>query len=85
MRVTWLLLEELAVGSAPFTVSDLDQLQGEGVRAVLSLCAVEEAALPEELAERFHWFRLPLPDHHHDRPPSVEDLGRVIVALRLLR
>ena len=85
MRITWLLLEELAVGSAPFSTHDLDHLERDGVRVVMSLCTVEEALLPVEMAERFICARLPLPDHHHRSPPTVQQLGTVLSELTHLR
>ncbi|WP_432785931.1 hypothetical protein AAJV73_08145 [Cyanobium sp. BSA11S] len=43
MRITWLLSDELAVGTAPCSHEDLDRLEQEGVRVLISLCSAEEA------------------------------------------
>jgi hypothetical protein len=84
MRLTWLLNNELAVGTAPCHVDDLHWLESLGVRSVVSLCEVEEAPPPDGMAERFRCIRLPLPDHRHDCPPSIDQLEEVLVALTRL-
>lgn len=84
MRITWLLRDELAVGTAPSSAEDLNWLEGLGVSSVVSLCAVEEAPPPGGMAERFHCVRLPLPDHRQGCPPSIEQLGEVVVQLTRL-
>ncbi|MCP9841764.1 dual specificity protein phosphatase family protein [Synechococcus sp. J7-Johnson] len=84
MRITWLLRDELAVGTAPSSAEDLNWLEGLGVCSVVSLSAVEEAPPPGGMAERFHCVRLPLPDHRHGCPPSIEQLGEVLVQLTML-
>ncbi len=85
MRITWLLQEELALGTAPGSHADLDRLEQEGVKAVLSLCAPDEADLPAELSDRFAWSRLPLPNHCHVRAPSLDELAEVVAELARLR
>ncbi|MCT0218263.1 dual specificity protein phosphatase family protein [Synechococcus sp. CS-1329] len=85
MRLTWLLLDELAVGTAPSDAHDLDRLEREGVRVMMSLCAAEEAPPPGGMAERFLCARLPLPDHHHLCPPTVQQLVLVLSELSDLR
>ncbi len=85
MRITWLLSDELAVGTAPCSNEDLDRLEQEGVRALISLCSAEEAPLPGGITERFHWVRLPLPDHNHHCAPTIEQIAVVLVELSRLR
>lgn len=85
MRLTWLLMDELAVGTAPSSAGDLDRLERDGVRGVFSLCAAEEAPPPGGMAERFHCIRLPLPDHRHQCAPTPQQLGTVLAELTSLR
>ncbi|WP_094556696.1 dual specificity protein phosphatase family protein [Synechococcus sp. 1G10] len=85
MRITWLLRDELAVGTAPCSVDDLNLLESHGVRNVVSLCAVEEAPPPGGMAERFRCVRLPLPDHRHQCAPTAQQLGAVLAQLANLR
>ncbi|MCP9826606.1 dual specificity protein phosphatase family protein [Synechococcus sp. EJ6-Ellesmere] len=86
MRITWLLSDELAVGTAPCSSEDLDWLEQEGVRSLISLCSAEEAPLPGGIAERFQWVRLPLPDHRHQHSaPTGEQIATVLSELSRLR
>ena len=48
-RVSWVLVDELAVGPAPRAERHLDRLEQEGVKAVFSLCGLQEAPPPPGL------------------------------------
>ncbi len=84
-RVDWVLVQELAIGSAPRAERHLDRLAAEGVCGVLSLCGEEEAPPPEGLGQRFACRRVVLPDHRVGRMPVAEELGRALAALAELR
>jgi len=79
--VSWVLVGELALGPAPLAGRHLDRLEAEGVGAVLSLCAEQEAAAPEGMAERFVCRRLVLPDHRAGRLLELEELEQALAAL----
>lgn len=81
MRLSWLLIDELAIGTAPATADDLDQLEREGVRSVLSLCAITEAPPPSGLDQRFNVVRLVLPDHRCGRLLSLEEIKASMACL----
>ncbi|MCT0203859.1 dual specificity protein phosphatase family protein [Synechococcus sp. CS-602] len=85
MRITWLLSDELAVGTAPCSSEDLDQLEQEGIKALISLCAAEEIKLSDGIPERFEWVRLPLPDHNHDCVHTARQISVVLAELSRLR
>jgi hypothetical protein len=85
LRLSWLLVDELAIGTAPLDAADLDRLEREGVAAVLSLCAEAEAPPAPGLAGRFHALRVPLPDHRAGRWPRPEELQDALLALQALR
>jgi hypothetical protein len=85
LRLTWLLVDELAIGTAPLHAGCLERLEREGVAAVLSLCAEPEAPPPPDLAERFRAVRVPLPDHRAGRWPRAEELQDALLALQALR
>lgn len=85
MRFSWLLVDELAIGSAPNSCQDLDRLEREGVRAVLSLCDASEAPPPHGLTDRFVAFRVVLPDHHRGLNPQPAELENAVAALAILR
>ena len=84
-RFSWLLVDELAIGSAPLHSACLDRLSEEGVTAVLSLCAEAEAPLPATFSQRFRAARVVLPDHRGGRWPEPRELEAAVAALAALR
>ena len=84
-RLDWVLVQELAVGSAPRAVRHLDRLSGEGIAAILSLCSEQEAPPPAGLSTRFLTKRLVLPDHRCERLPELSELEEALAALAELR
>lgn len=59
-RLSWLLVDELAIGSAPLDNASLEWLAKERVMSILSLCSELEAPAPPSLPERFPARRRPL-------------------------
>lgn len=85
MRFSWLLVDELAIGSAPKLRQDCLLLKQEGIRGVFSLCTGEEAPPPRDLLIQFQYLRFPLPDHQTGRPPRVEELEQAVIMLQSLQ
>lgn len=83
-RIDWVLTNELALGPLPRHPEHLLQLEEEGVRGVLSLCDGPELPLSRELAERFRWEHLQLPDHRSGRPPTTAELEEALDAVARL-
>ncbi|MFM9103128.1 MAG: dual specificity protein phosphatase family protein [Cyanobium sp.] len=69
------------MGPAPLVEKHLQELQEQGLIAVLSLCSEQEAPPPPGLAERFHWRRSVLPDHKACRAPELGELSRAVEQL----
>ena len=84
-RIDWVLVDELAIGPAPRATRHLDRLQEQGIKAVLSLCGINEAPTAEGLSERFEHRRVVLPDHRAERLPEPAELQSALAALRELR
>jgi hypothetical protein len=84
-RVSWVLVDELAVGPAPRAERHLDRLEQEGVKAVFSLCGLQEAPTPPGLEQRFVCDRLVLPDHRSGRAPQLAELEQALTVLAELR
>ncbi|MCP9888951.1 dual specificity protein phosphatase family protein [Cyanobium sp. ATX 6A2] len=84
-RIDWVLRDELAVGPAPAAPHHLEQLRGEGVQALLSLCSQQEWPWPHDLERRFACRRCELPDHRSGRHPSPGELGEALGQLASLR
>jgi predicted protein tyrosine phosphatase len=80
-RIDWVLVNELAIGPAPRAERHLDRLADAGVKAILSLCAAEEALPPAGLSERFACKRLVLPDHRSGRMPELSELQSALDTL----
>ena len=83
-KLSWVLIDELAVGPAPKAERHLDYLEAEGVKAVLSLSSQNEAPLPEQIEQRFQYRRLVLPDHKADRFVKLEEIQQAITILHSL-
>ena len=83
-KLSWVLIDELAVGPAPKEERHLDYLEAEGVKAVLSLSSQNEAPLPEQIEQRFQYRRLVLPDHKADRFVKLEEIQQAITILHSL-
>jgi protein-tyrosine phosphatase len=84
-RLSWVLIDELAVGPAPLADHHQQRLADEGVAAVLSLCRDDEAPRPSGLEQRFVCDRWVLPDHRAGRLPAVDELRTALLRLEALR
>ena len=83
--VSWVLVDQLALGPAPRSVEHLDQLEAAGITAVLSLCSEQEVTTPAELAVRFRCERQVLPDHRSERPLELPELRLALASLEALQ
>lgn len=83
--ISWVLVQDLALGPAPVAARHLNRLEAEGITAVLSLCSTEEKAAPEGLEQRFTCRRVVLPDHRSKSSLSIDQLEEALTALAELR
>jgi len=77
LSINWVIPAKLAVGPLP-QLGDSAQLAAADIQVVLSLCAEQEGALPEDVRSNFqclHWF---IPDSHYDIELKVGDLARAV-------
>lgn len=84
-RLSWVLVDELAVGPAPQSSRHLDQLEREGINAILSLCSADEAPILPGQEQRFACGRRVLPDHRAGRLPEAAELLAALEQLEQLR
>ena len=56
--ISWVLVQDLALGPATVASRHLNRLEAEGISSVLSPCSTEEKAAPPDQEERFHCRRL---------------------------
>ncbi len=80
-KIDWILIDELAIGPAPISERHIHRLKDSGIKAVLSLCAEEEAPPPAAMDKQLACGRLVLPDHQSGRLP---EFGELLAALELL-
>ena len=73
-RLEW-VTDDLAVGYAPMSYADLDEIKKRGVDAIVNLCA-EYCDLHEiEAKTGFEVYYLPIPD---ENAPDMEDLEKAL-------
>ena len=77
-RVNWVLVDQLAIGSAPRAERHLDRLREAGISCVLSLCSPNEATPPAGLGDGFRTSRYVLPDHRAGRLPTLAELEKAV-------
>ena len=83
-KISWVLINELAIGTAPKTSKDLLKLRDEGIENILSLCTSQEADSPETVEEMFRFYRFPLYDHKSNILPTIEQINQSIDLLSKL-
>ena len=73
-EVSWVLNNQLCVGSAPKRIEHLQSLRDQGVKSILNLCSNFDFDLPPETLQFFEWRNFPLPDHRSGRLPEFHEL-----------
>jgi atypical dual specificity phosphatase len=78
----WLIPNELSVNGLP-TSASYPILWQLGIRAILTLCADQEGAMPDFLPTYpFAWQRFVLPDSRYPEKLQPEDLGTAVEIVR---
>ena len=78
LSFSWVLVDELMVGSAPRLEDDLKQLESEGIKSILTLCSNEEVDIPEGINKLFFRESFVLPDHTFKRYPEPDEILEVL-------
>ncbi len=81
---SWVLVDELMVGSAPLEESNFIELEKEGIKSVLSLCSSKEVLIPDEINNFFICESFVLPDHTYKREPQTDEIIRILQILEEL-
>ena len=73
-KISW-VTKDLAVGSAPMSYSDLDQIRAQGINAIVNLCG--EFCDLHEIEEKtgFEVYYLPIPD---ECAPDMEEMEKAL-------
>tara|TARA_A100001388_G_C28771248_1_gene504006 strand:- start:1144 stop:1569 length:426 start_codon:yes stop_codon:yes gene_type:complete len=75
------LINELAIGTAPKNSSDLNYIENENIISILSLCSEQEANLANDIGKRFNHSRIYLPDHRTGIFPEKDQIKKVLKKL----
>ena len=81
---SWVLVDELLVGSAPLEIKNFIELKKEGIKSVLSLCSSKEVIIPDEINNFFVCESFVLPDHTYKREPQTDEIIRILQILEEL-
>ena len=84
MIFNWVLINKLAVGTAPRNLDDIAKLKKNSIKSVLSLCSIDEAIPPKDFQCDFDCERLILPDHTYGRFPDIDELENALKLLNKL-
>ncbi|AFY61362.1 dual specificity protein phosphatase family protein [Synechococcus sp. PCC 6312] len=81
-RFSWILPNQLAVGSVPNASASTFYLRRVGITAVLTLTEATEIELPKDLSSNFLWQRVPIPDGFKGGVPEVEQFAQAMAILQ---
>tara|TARA_Y100000589_G_C27189689_1_gene644250 strand:- start:2267 stop:2707 length:441 start_codon:yes stop_codon:yes gene_type:complete len=85
IKIDWVLNNEIAIGPAPKNIEDIDKLKTNNIVSVLCLCSEEENPFENNFHEYFKFKRFVLPDHKHNRAPTIKELNSALEALSIIK
>lgn len=77
-KLNWVLINELAISSAPKNKNNLDEIHNRGIKSVITLCSEKEVALPKNIGLKFIHKRFVLPDHTYKEDLKIKDIKRIL-------
>ena len=77
-KFNWVLINELAISSAPSKEENLEHIFNEGIKSIFTLCSEDEIKLPNNLTQKFCHRRLILPDHSYKINLKKEDIKKAL-------
>ena len=80
-KFNWVLINNLALGTAPYYAEDVLFLKSCKIKSILSLCNEEEFENSKNLEKEFFFKKFPLPDHKYKRNITIEELENVTTLL----
>ena len=84
LSFSWVLVDELMVGSAPLNKDHLMILEREGINSVLTLCSSKEVNIPQDINNYFLHRSFILPDHTFKKYPQPDEIISVLEILENL-
>lgn len=74
IKIDWVLNNKLAVGPAPRSIEDLNELKRNKISCILSLCSKNEINTEFNLEDHFISKRVVLPDHKYKENLRIDQL-----------
>ena len=84
-KLDWVLINEIAVGTPPVNQQDIDILQSNKIKSILSLCSIEESSLFYNIGNLFKCERIILPDHKINRETTFLELIETLEIIEKLK
>ena len=83
-KFNWVLVNEIAISSAPFELPNIYKIKEEGIKSILSLCSEKEVKLARGIDKEFICRRLILPDHTYEKKLEINDINQALIILEEL-
>ena len=80
-----MLINELAVGPAPFNIGDINKIEAYGIKNIVSLCNKEEYQNIPETTNILNYCSYPLPDHKDKTAPSLHQINEILDKIKKLK
>lgn len=84
-KFNWVLIDELAISSAPINDINLEYIYKEGIKSILTLCSEKEVLLPKKISQNFKHKRLFLPDHNYKEDLHINDIKKALNTINELK
>lgn len=81
LKFNWVLVNSLALGTAPFNSEDVLFLKSCKIKSILSLCNEKEFSHSRNFEKEFLLKKFPLPDHKYKKDITIEELENVTILL----
>tara|TARA_Y100001978_G_C23687483_1_gene432777 strand:+ start:1921 stop:2376 length:456 start_codon:yes stop_codon:yes gene_type:complete len=80
--INWILVGELAVGTAPRSKNDLEKLNDNGINSILCLCSETDSPLIDGIEKNFNYKISVLPDHRSEEQLTLEKIEFTLIMLK---
>ena len=77
-KFNWVLVNELAISSAPSKEENLEYIYNQGIKSIFTLCSEDEINLPNNISQKFCHRRLILPDHSYKINLKHDDIKKAL-------
>ena len=83
--INWILINQIAISSAPFNEEEFELIKEYGINSILCLCDEQEYPNINHLNQNaFTFIRKPLPDHRSNKFPEFSQFDEAILEIEKL-